>query len=245
MGVKNNILLLGGSGNLGKLIVQSNIFKNIFAPTKKKINILNKNELNKFIIDNNISIIINCAAVARQNDCEKNPLKAKRINIDGTMNLVNSVKDKKVLIVQISSDAVYGFNSNDNKETDTLLPYNVYGCTKYHSEKIIKLTKNYIIIRTRFFIPDKKFPNYAIDIINSAINIYELPKIINLLLQKKFRGTINIGSKKNSNYGRMIKLQKNIKKTNWINIIKNNKFIMAKKTTMNLVKMKKILGKKN
>ena len=28
----------------------------------------------------------------------------------------------------------------------------------------------------------------------------------------------------------MIKLQKNIKKTNWINIIKNNKFIMAKKT---------------
>ena len=43
----------------------------------------------------------------------------------------------------------------------------------------------------------------------------------------------------------MIKLQKNIKKTNWINIIKNNKFIMAKKTTMNLVKMKKILGKKN
>ena len=33
---KNKILLIGGSGNLGNKIIESNLFKDLYAPKKKK-----------------------------------------------------------------------------------------------------------------------------------------------------------------------------------------------------------------
>ena len=38
---KNKILLIGGSGSLGNEIINSNLFKNIYAPKKKSLNLLN------------------------------------------------------------------------------------------------------------------------------------------------------------------------------------------------------------
>ena len=67
----DNILLLGGSGNLGSAIIQSNKFKNIFYPKKNKINILNKKKIVNFLIENKIQTIIHAAGLARVRDCEK------------------------------------------------------------------------------------------------------------------------------------------------------------------------------
>ena len=83
-------LLIGGSGTLGSSIVKSKIFKNIDAPKKKKLNLLNRSNIRKFL-SKKYDLIINCAAIARMKECEKNPNKAITVNVFGTLNLVTEI----------------------------------------------------------------------------------------------------------------------------------------------------------
>ena len=154
--MKGNILLLGGSGTLGSRIIKSKKFSKLKYPNKKKLNILDKREILNFLNKNKINMILHCAAIARVRDCELNKKQAKRVNIDGTKNIIESINkiNKNIKLIFISSDAVYPSTKGNYKETDKLSPYNVYGKTKVEGEKIVKRLKNFIIIRTRFF--DKK-----------------------------------------------------------------------------------------
>ena len=89
-GVKK-VLLIGGGGTLGSSIIKSRIFNNLDKPKKKDLNLLKESSINKFL-KNKYNLIINCAAVARMKECEKNPSKAIKVNIFGTLNLVKEIK---------------------------------------------------------------------------------------------------------------------------------------------------------
>ena len=68
----NKTLLIGGSGNLGSSIIKSGFFKNLYYPKKKNLNILNRNSIKKTLNKHKFDLVINCAAMARIIDCEKN-----------------------------------------------------------------------------------------------------------------------------------------------------------------------------
>ena len=162
----NNILLLGGSGTLGSKIIKSKFFPNLEYPKKKMLNILNKKQIENYLVKKKIDLVLHCAALARVKDCEFDKNKAKKINIIGTDNIVKSIlkiqkiKKKDIKLVFISSDAVYASTRGNYKETDKTSPYNFYGLTKLKGEKIVKKLKNYMIIRTRFF--DKKKNSFQV-----------------------------------------------------------------------------------
>ena len=59
----NKLLIIGGSGNLGKALKKNSFFKKSYFPTKKKLNLLNKFQIDKFLTKNKINIIINTAAL--------------------------------------------------------------------------------------------------------------------------------------------------------------------------------------
>ena len=142
--MKNNLLLLGGSGTLGKAIINSKLFKNLNYPSSKKLNILLKNKVENFILKNKIDIVIHCAALARVKECEKNKKKAFKINVTGTKNIVEAILNcskktgKKIKLIFISTDGVYPSTRGNYKENDILKPYNYYGWTKLRGEKLVK-----------------------------------------------------------------------------------------------------------
>ena len=152
-----NTLLIGGSGNLGSEIIRSKIFKNIYAPSKKILNLLDQKIINKFLKTKKFDLIINCASLARMKYCEKNIGKTIENNIEGTFNLIKEILNyqqkykKKIKIIHISSDAVYPSIRGNYSEESSLGPYNVYGWTKLASEFLVKLVDRHIIIRTRFY----------------------------------------------------------------------------------------------
>ncbi len=149
---KKKILVTGVSGNLGNILKKKNFFKNSYFPTHKKLDIRKKNKLKKFLIKNNIKLIINCAAIARMRKCETNPYLAYETNVMGVLNIVKAINEiKNIKLVQISSDAVYSSRKGNYKENSKLNSYNFYGFTKILAEKIVKNLNDYIIIRTRFF----------------------------------------------------------------------------------------------
>lgn len=245
--LKSKILLLGGSGNLGSTIIKSNVFKNILYPNKNKINILNKKKIINFLIENKIQIIIHAAGLARIKDCEKFKNKAKKINVDGTNNIVNSIKYIKkklnieIMLVYISSDAVYSSTEGNYEETDKLKPYNYYGITKMKAEKKVLKLKKFIIIRTRFFNKNKIPFKYSADnIFTSSIEVNILVSYIKLLIIKKFNGVINVGRKKISDYKNYKKYKKNLIKCDKSKIFKKLNFTIATDASLNINKLKNL-----
>ena len=98
-----------------------------------------------------------------------------------------------------------------------------------------------MIIRTRFYDKKKiKFKKVAKDIFTSSIEIDELSKKILKLLTNKFNGIINIGTARKSLFDRYKKFKK-ITPINRSDILKSIDIQIAKDSSMNLKKMKKVL----
>ncbi len=244
----SNVLLLGGSGTLGSKIIKSKVFNNLKYPLKKKLNILNQKKIFNYLNYHKIDIVLHCAALARVRECESNKKKAKKINVDGTNNIVRSIlkikkiKKKDIKLIFISTDAVYSHLGGNHKENDTLKPYNFYGVTKLKGEKIVKKLKNFIIIRTRFFDKNKiKFNRSAVNIYTSALEVEKLVEFISKLVKKKFKGIINVGGKKISDFKKYSKYKKNIKPCDKEEILKNLNFKIAIDASMNIEKLKHFL----
>jgi len=104
------ILLIGKNGFLGNKILFFLKKKNykILSPTKKELNLLSKNSINKFIKKNSnikINYIINCAAyIGGQGLIESNAIKMMLENTQMTINLNNIIKNfnssiKKIIFI--------------------------------------------------------------------------------------------------------------------------------------------------
>ena len=244
---ESKTLLIGGSGNLGSAIIKSKIFKNLHHPSKKRLNLENKNQIRHILKKNNFNLIINCGAIARMKECEKNPSKAIRVNIFGTMNLVDEIINyqmhykKNIKLIHISTDGVYPSVSGYYSENSRVEPYNIYGWTKHYSELAVKKLKNYVLIRTRFFNKNKiRFNTAATDIFTSMMEVKNLVKAIKTIHVRGFLGVINVGSEKESDYKNYKKFKKNIKPCKRKDIIKNLNFRIAKDASMDLSLFKKI-----
>ena len=178
-------------------------------------------------------------------DCEKKKINAFNINVVGTLNIVKSVYkiNRDIKIVHISSDAVYPSKKGNYGEKSRLEAYNFYGFTKILSEKVILNLKNYMIIRTRFF--DKKkipFTHSATDSFSSSIEINKLTINIKKLIKKKFKGIINVGEKRISDYNLYKKFKKKIKKCKRSDIQKELEFEISKDASLNCQLLKKVLN---
>ena len=246
--MKNNLLLLGGSGTLGKAIINSKLFKNLNYPSSKRLNILLKNKVKNFIVKNKIDIVIHCAALARVKECEKNKKKALKINVTGTKNIVEAILNyskktgKKIKLIFISTDGVYPSTRGNYKENDILKPYNYYGWTKLRGEKLVKKLDEYIIIRTRFFNKKKiKFKYSATNIYTSALEVGIFVKYLDKVLKKKFRGILNIGGKKISDYDRYYKNNKKIVPCDKSKVFKSLNFKIATDASLNLKKLNRLI----
>ena len=248
--MNKKILLIGGSGNLGSQIIKSGLYTNIHYPSRKKLDLRKLEGMKKYIRKNNFNIIINCASLARVKDCEKNISLTIDNNILGTLNLVKAIQDyeikkkKKIVLIQISTDAVYPSLKGNYRENSKLGPYNVYGWSKLASEFLVRVLQKVIIIRTRFYKKNLiKYKYSANDIFTSQIDISLMPKYIYYLIKDKFFGIINIGDSRKSDFKIYKEIKPNLKPFKRKDLLKNLGFEIAKDASLNLNKFNKIKKK--
>tara|TARA_A100001011_G_C14278037_1_gene830193 strand:- start:1167 stop:2036 length:870 start_codon:yes stop_codon:yes gene_type:complete len=103
-----------------------------------KFDIKETRKIKKIILNNKIDSVIHLAAALSVNESEKNPKKYKKINIDGTKKLLESLNGTKVKNFIFSSTcAVYKDGLSKVSEKSSLKPTSVYGKTKLIGEKLI------------------------------------------------------------------------------------------------------------
>ena len=100
----------------------------------------------KFVSENNVDLIINCAAYTAVDNAEDNIDLATKINVDGPRNLART----GVKIIHISTDYVFdGMGYRPYGEMDETSPISVYGKTKRAGElAVIENADVAIVIRT-------------------------------------------------------------------------------------------------
>ena len=151
-----NILITGSNGQLGSELQMLNdefliLNYRCFFTSSKDLDITNFDLVKKYIIDNDIKIIINCAAYTAVDKAESERENADKINHQAVKHLATIAKENTIKLIHISTDYVFdGTNHKPYKETDSTNPRSVYGKTKLLGEQALLRVnpQNSLIIRT-------------------------------------------------------------------------------------------------
>ena len=117
-----------------------------------KLDITDKNAVDKVISDTNCDVVIHCAAWTAVDaaEDEENQAKVRAINVDGTQNIADVCKKIGAKMVYISTDYVFNGQGTEPWTPDCkdYAPLNVYGQTKLDGELAVANTLDkYFIVR--------------------------------------------------------------------------------------------------
>lgn len=148
-----NILVTGCNGQLGnefQLLEKENTQHTYFNTDVNELDITDAAAIEKFVNDNQIDGIVNCAAYTAVDKAESNEELCKVLNADAPRHLATAIEKRDGWFIQVSTDYVFdGTNCKPYVETDNTCPDSVYGRTKLAGEKAATDTcKRTMIIRT-------------------------------------------------------------------------------------------------
>ena len=104
------IMITGSNGQLGRELIKfysQNSSIELLCTDVKDLDITKADKVKDYIIRQKPDVIINSAAYTAVDDCEDNQEVAYKVNVEGTKNLVDAIKDKNIIFVQISTDYVF------------------------------------------------------------------------------------------------------------------------------------------
>ena len=155
------ILVTGANGQLGnemRLVAQTSKDTYIFTDVNQVeglettyLDITDREAVLRMVQQNGVNAIVNCAAYTNVDAAESNEALAEKLNADAPENLALAMKAVNGLLVQISTDYVFGKEPYNVpcREEQKGTPTGVYGMTKLHGEQKIQATGcDYVIIRT-------------------------------------------------------------------------------------------------
>lgn len=148
-----NILVTGANGQLGnemRVLSAENKEYDYFFTDVAELDICNKEAVMAFVKENNINVIVNCAAYTAVDKAEDNAELCMKLNCDAVGYLAEAATANDAEFIQISTDYVFdGTNHLPYKESDPTCPNSVYGVTKLAGEaKATTYCKKTMIIRT-------------------------------------------------------------------------------------------------
>ena len=137
--------------------------------TTTKLDITNLDAIRAIVKENDVKVIVNCAAYTNVDAAESNEALAEKLNADAPKNLALAIKENNGLLIHISTDYVFGGDPYNTpcKEDQKGTPTGVYGKTKLHGEQgIVSTNCNYVILRTAWLYSEfgKNFVKTMLDL---------------------------------------------------------------------------------
>ena len=207
-----NILVTGANGQLGnemRIIAKNSVDNYIFTDVNQVdgvetifLDITDLDSVRSCVIYNKVDVIVNCAAYTNVDAAETNEALAEKLNAEAPENLAKAMKAVGGLLVQISTDYVFGKEPYNEpcKEDQQGTPTGIYGMSKLHGEqKIIAVGCNYVIIRTAWLYSEfgknfcktmmnltetKSQLKVVFDQVGTPTYAYDLAKAIDVVIEK-------------------------------------------------------------
>lgn len=164
------MLITGASGYVGSSVYKFLKNKNLDVTGLYKNNKLfdeliyadltSKESIKEVVAKVKPDVIIHTAADAHTNTCEQNPDYARRLNVEGTRNMVDLCMENNIRLIYVSTFGCF----NKNKDS-------VYLKTKSEAEEIVKTLNNYVVVRLSIAMgtsPNSESSNFYNDLLKSS-----------------------------------------------------------------------------
>ena len=148
-----NILVTGANGQLGNAMrIASRDSKDRYIFTDvSELDITDAEAVRKAVKDNEVDVIVNCAAYTNVDKAEDDAEFAEILNAKAVRNLADAIKENDGTLIHVSTDYVFGGSHGNTPRTEEepANPTGIYGLTKLHGEQEIeKSGAKAIILRT-------------------------------------------------------------------------------------------------
>ena len=166
-----NILVTGANGQLGnemRIVSQQSAHHYIFTDVAE-LDITDAAAVEKMVADNDVKVIVNCAAYTNVDKAEDDRSLAELLNAKAVENLAVAIRRNEGVLVHVSTDYVFGGNKNNTpcREEEAANPTGVYGETKLHGEEaVIRSGCHYLIIRTAWL-----YSEYGKNFVKTMLNL--------------------------------------------------------------------------
>jgi len=148
-----NILVTGANGQLGneiRIVSAGSADRYIFTDVAE-LDITDAAAVERMVSENDIKVILNCAAYTNVDKAEEDRELAERLNATAVEHLATAMKRHNGWLVHVSTDYVFGGDPYNTpcKEDQKGTPTGVYGETKLHGEQAIaRIGCHHLILRT-------------------------------------------------------------------------------------------------
>ncbi|MFX1384044.1 MAG: SDR family oxidoreductase [Promethearchaeota archaeon] len=203
---QSKILFTGGSGLLGGEIKK--LLPDVNYPSSSEFNVINFNQMDDYLKNLDITLIIHAAAFTSPPRIDQNPEKAIDVNIIGTSNIVKLCTKYNLKLIYFCTDYVFKGDKGNYTEEDPMFPVNKYAWSKLGGECAVRLYDKSIIIRTSFGPNEFPFPKAFVDQWTSRESVSVIAKKLVDLLEKDFIGVLHIGGKRRTVYEYAKELEK-------------------------------------
>lgn len=146
-----NILLTGGSGQVGQALQRSlSGMGTLIVPGRAQLDLADPDAIRRCVAETQPALIINAGAYTAVDQAESEPALAQRINGDAPGVLAESAKAIGAALIHYSTDYVFdGTKQGAWTEDDVPAPLSVYGRTKLAGEQAIAAAGiSHLILRT-------------------------------------------------------------------------------------------------
>ncbi len=176
-----NILVTGANGQLGNCLRNASRHSNdnyFFTDVAdlnaggihiSRLDITDAEAVKKMVRENDVNVIVNCAAYTNVDKAETDADFAELLNAAAVRNLADAIKENNGTLIHVSTDYVFGkepYNvpcCEDQKGT----PTGVYGLTKLHGEQQIeKSGVKALIFRTAWL-----YSEYGRNFVKTMLNL--------------------------------------------------------------------------
>lgn len=147
-------LITGVGGQLGydvkrELLSRGVTESDITAPHLAELDITDQQAVENYVENFHPDVIVHCAAYTNVDGAEKDAETCRKVNVDGTENLVRAAEIINAKVIYISTDYVFdGENPNPYEIDYEVAPQSVYGQTKYDGEQAVREYPKHFIVRT-------------------------------------------------------------------------------------------------
>lgn len=205
----SKVLTTGAAGMIGAYVDFG------MRPAKGELDVLDRDEVMRFVQMHKPSTIIHLAAATDTRRCENDPSYAYTLNGVGTLNVALAAQAVGAVMVYVSTSRVFsGDKQGPYTETDEPNSTSVYGKSKQLGEVITSLVApEYLIVRTSWVFGggsarDNKFYGTVLkkllggekelvaldDVFGSPTYAKDLIESIKEMLEKKSRGMFHVGN---------------------------------------------------
>lgn len=166
-----NILVTGANGQLGNCMrnAAKGSTDNYIFTDVAELDITDASSVMKKVADNNIKVIVNCAAYTNVDKAETDTEFAEMLNATAVGNLAKAVKANDGTLIHISTDYVFGgsLGNTPRNESEPVNPTGVYGLTKLHGEQAIdNIGCKALIFRTAWL-----YSEYGKNFVKTMLNL--------------------------------------------------------------------------